>query len=737
MVINKIPGRIMLRQRAQFGGTVFLIFLAVLTYTMFVVLVDNVDKNYENFKEKYAQETLHFLTARPVDYELLGRKYGFAIEERLIFDVAEEKITYRIIGYTGREKINKPYLSGKKPASGEVYLDPQFASVHGLKKGDEITIGGKKFRVAGTFALPDYIYIIKNDGDFLPQPERFGLVLMPVESANRIGVPQFRYYCARGDGDFEGLKRELTRTGFLLGVQTAPENPRISYAEIKIKNIRDVTVKLPVIIFVVASLLLFIVLRRLIKTMQREVGTLYALGYTRAEVIRAFLRFPFYLWGLGAVTGVMAGYLLAIPVTRYYLTYFNIPSLIIAFPYQVMAKALFFPLLFLIPATLLATWQRGGGSVLALIKGQVGDTGRRVRLRLPDGLSFPLRVAVRYGLGNLLRGSVLVVGIAVAASLLAYGLVAKDAVATMVDKTFKETFVFRYQYLLSEFVTKPAPAEVEPFLLLPMETNKGKTVVQLMGVNPSSRMINIKREDGEKIEVRGLVVSRALAEKLGIEKGERVTLTGKLDGRKLTATVQDVADIRVGSYAFLPREEFTRLFKLPAGSYNGFWAERKPDTVPGKVLAVFDKVEMMDSFAASIQPLYASIVILGTIAVLFSLAIIYVLSNLILQENRFAIGILKILGWRDRDVNYMVLGSNDALFLVGFLVGIPSFNALVDYLMKEAMKDVDFSISLSASPTTWVITFFVLLATWLLGRYLNHRKIAGVYPTEILKEQID
>lgn len=737
MVISRIPGRIMLRQRAQFVGTIFLVFLAVLTYTLFVVTLDNVDSNYLKFKKDYNQETAHFITAAPVNYEQLGKKYGFQIEERLMLDVEEKNYTLRIVGYTGKEKINKPYLSGEKPGADEIYLDPFFASQHGLKAGDSFTIAGKKYRVAGTFALPDYIYVTKTEADFLPQPDRFGMVLMPVDSARKLGTLQYNYYCVKGDGDLEGLKHELAAAKVLIGIQKAEENPRIAYAEVKIRNGRQFMVKLPVIIFVVASGLLFIVLRRQIKAMHREIGTLYALGYTRGEVIRAFLRFPFYLWLGGAVPGAAIGYFLAIPMTHYYLSYYNVPVLKIAFPYGVLGKALIFPLLFLLPATLLAVWQRPGQSVLALIRGQQETKKIKGRFHLPDALSFPLRMVLKYGLLNLLRGSVLVLGLAVATFLLAYGLVAKDAVQLMVDKTFKEIFLFRYQYLLSEIVTRPAPAGAEPFLVVPMETEKGKGTVQLLGVDTSSQMIKFSREDGEKIEVKGLVFSRALADKLGIEKGDRVTFTGKLDGKKLTAKVSEIADISVGSYAFLPRKEVARFLGVPEGSYNGFWSKEKPREVPGKVFIIFDKEEMMKSFAASIQPLYVAVVILGTVAVLFSLAIIYVLSALILQENKFTIGILKILGWRDRDVNFMVLGSNDLLFIVGFLLGIPLFNAMVESLIKEATRDLEFSMVMKASPATWLITLTVLLLTWLLGRYLSHRKIAHLYPTEILKEQLD
>ncbi|MGB9553974.1 MAG: FtsX-like permease family protein, partial [bacterium] len=119
------------------------------------------------------------------------------------------------------------------------------------------------------------------------------------------------------------------------------------------------------------------------------------------------------------------------------------------------------------------------------------------------------------------------------------------------------------------------------------------------------------------------------------------------------------------------------------------------------------------------------------------LTIIYVLSSLAIAENRKPLGIFKILGYKDGELSFILLGFNNISFLLGFLLGIPLYNFLMKMVMNQVLRDMDFSLNMRADFQSILITFLVLLLAFVLSKYLGRRKIYSISPSVILKEQME
>ncbi|ABB13678.1 ABC transporter permease [Carboxydothermus hydrogenoformans] len=732
MVIGKIPGRIIRKNKAQYVGTIFLIFIAVVTYLSLQLSMENITENYRDFKEKYRQESAHFSTLKPVDVSYFEQKYNLSIEERFQKDVEWQGKTLRVLSKS--QKVNLPYLS-REEAGDVIYIDPLFLKANGLKIGDTITFGGKKYKIAGSLALPDYIYIIKNDSDLLNDPNEFGIAVLPTEEVKTLGPVPYHYYMVRGKITDEFVS-ELSANASLLSLQKITENPRVYYVDAKIKGAKIIATQFPTLLLVVASVLLFTVLRRQIGAMQQEIGALFALGYTSGEVLRALLGFPFYLWLFGSVLGCVAGIGLAIPLARFYAAYFNIPIISFKFLPQIIITGLLLPAVFIFPVTYLALRGMMKRPVLELIKGLEKGRFKKPFLKIGEGTNFLTRMALKQGAINAARGIILIVGIAFATFLLAYGLAAKDSIGKLMTQSFGEVFHFQYQYLLTSPLDQ-VPEGAESFTVVPAKISGTKINAQLYGIKPGSRMVTVRDKGGMvKLGGNGIVISKPLSEKTGLVPGQLMELetVGK---KKLSLDIVAVADITLGNTIFIYQEDLNKLLNLPDNYYNGLWSNPKLTIPEDKLVAFFDKQYLNKALENTAKPLEISVSIMGMVAILFALAVIFVLTSLIIQENRRTISLLKILGWSNNEVNFMILGSNDLLFLAGFVLGIPLFYRLFNYLMAQATKVIDFSFNMIVSAKTWGLVFGVLLLTWLFAKFLNRRKIAAIPPGEILKEQVD
>ncbi|WAM33616.1 ABC transporter permease [Caldicellulosiruptor morganii] len=743
MVIKKIPLRMIKREFLQFLSIMLLVAIATMTYTLFAVSMQDIDYNYEVFKDKYNQEDGNFITAKEVDLKLLKDRFGIRAEERLFVDAQEDNFVLRVFSIP--EEINKPYIEkGRMPSKGEILVDPAFYRAHNLTIGSVLNIGGQNFRVSGIAYLPDYIYIIKNDQDFLPDPEHFGFALMNGNEMKKLfNTFPVHYYCFKGRiKDIDRFKEFLNSNWELLKFMQRDQNPRIMYTEIKVKNAKNLTLPLSLFIIFVSSFILFIVMRRVINTMHAEIGTIYSMGYAQKDVLKVFMKFPLYIWLFGSVSGVLLGIIEAAPFARFYRSYFTLPEIKSILPWQHVFVAMLMPAIFIFLSGYLAIKNFFKLTIVQMLHGiDEIKFGKLPSIKFFDRFEFKTRIMLKYGWRHMGRELILAVGIIFSTILMMYGLTAKDAIVTAIEKTYEKNFKYSYLYLLNS-ISKHSEinmiSEAEPFNLLYFDVKGTRLGIAIYGIKSSSEMIELYDEKGKEIPVSGeLIITRPLANKLGVGEGDRIKLKNKFTGKEYTLKIGKVADLPVGNNGYMELESFNRIFGYRSEEYAGIFSKEKLEIPPGMIFESYAKAELVNTIKSSAGDLSKSIGVMALIAAILALLIVYVLSTLTLNENKKNIGILKMLGYREGSIFKMILGFNYISFFVGFAAGIPLSRFTMDWLMSTATRDIDFAMSLDLSVNSILSTFAILLLVFLISRFLARQKIAKVMPVEILRQQVD
>lgn len=739
VMLKKIPLRIMWRDKSHFLGIILLVLLASFGYAIFSILITNIDTNYKNFVERYNQENFHFTTFFPIDIEALEKKYNVLIEEKFTWDYEYGDKLIRFFNIT--EKVNKPLiLEGKIPKLGEIAVDPNFAQANKLRIGDEIDINGKKFRISGFVALPDYIYITKNETDMLPDPIHFGIGIMSFEDMkNFISSVAFRYYMVKGNiSDLASFKAEVNSKYTMLSFQEKNENFRIIVTEKKMESAKPMAFVISGTILIISSVLLFIVLRRLINSMHAEIGTLYALGYNRKEITSTYILFPIYIWAMGAIPGSILGYVLSDPFTKFYVSFISVPVVEKILPIKELFIALFIPAIFMIPSGYMAIRDLLRKSVVEIIKGE-SEKGfkSKVRLRFLDRFSFKRRIMLKHALLHPSRELVLVLGVAFATLIILYGVVAKTALSYLVEDTFQNVYKYDYMYLLNYYEKENKYHNTEPFNMLSFYLKGTKAKIVLYGVPKNSRMVILRDNRGNNIELEGLVISQSLADKFDLKIGDELKIVNNIDGKEYALKISKIADLYVGNSGYMNLEEFNKTFGLEEGSFIGLYSREKLDIPKENIVTYMSKEDVIKTFRDSAQSIDQMLQVMYMLSFFLAFIIIYVLSSLVITENRKPLAIFKILGYRDGELSSMFLGFNNYSFLLGFLLGIPLYNILISYIIKEALRDVDFSFKLQPTFKDVLFSFSYLFVAFLLSRYLGRRKIRSISPSVILKEQAE
>lgn len=736
-MLKKIPLRIMWRDKAHFIGIILLVLLASFGYAIFSILITNIDTNYKNFVEGYNQENFHFTTFFPIDIETLEKKYNVLIEEKFTWDYEFGDKLIRFFNIT--EKVNKPLiLQGSMPKIGEIALDPNFINANKLKIGDEIEILGKNFKISGFVALPDYIYITKNENDLLPDPLHFGIGIMNFEDMkNFLSGIAFRYYMVRGNiSDLDSFRLEVNSKYSLLSFVEKDENFRIIVTEKKMESARPMSYVISLTVLIISSILLFIVLRRLINSMHAEIGTLYALGYDKKEIVKTYIMFPIYIWILGAIPGGILGYILSDPFTKFYVSFISVPVVEKFFPIKDLFIAIFIPFLFMIPSGYMAIRDLLRRSVVEIIRGELEKGFKsKFRMKFLDRFSFKRRVMIKQGLLHPSRELVLIIGVAFATLIIMYGVVARTALSYVVEETFQNIFKYNYMYLFNYYEKEKNYPNAESFNMLSFYIKGTKAKVVIYGIEDNSQMIILRDKNGNRIKLEGLVIAQSLADKFNLKEGDNISIINKLDGKEYNLKINKIADLYVGNSGYMLLEDFNKAFNMEEGSFIGLYSMDKLNIPKENLVSFFSKEDIIRSFRDSAQSVDQMLQVMYMLSFFLAFIIIYVLSALVITENRKPLGIFKILGYKDGELSSMFLGFNNFSFIIGFLFGLPLYNALISYIMNQALKDLDFSFKLQPTLKDILFSFIYLFFAFLLSRYLGRRRIRAVSPNVILKEQ--
>ena len=111
----------------------------------------------------------------------------------------------------------------------------------------------------------------------------------------------------------------------------------------------------------------------------------------------------------------------------------------------------------------------------------------------------------------------------------------------------------------------------------------------------------------------------------------------------------------------------------------------------------------------------------------------YLISGMIVEENTVNISMLKILGYRKREIRNLVLTGNHLLLCIGFVVGIPLALAVGGSVCASSAETTGMLISLYVKPVSYLITLLIVLASYLLSLVLAGRKVERIEMTESLK----
>ncbi len=726
---------------------------------------------------RFADFWVHVKKAPMTAVQRIGELPGVAaIESRVVFDVildlpgVIQPLTGRLISMPARgleQGINGICLVRGSGFSDnrdeEVILDEAFAQAHGLEPGDRVRLilnrKRESFVIVGTAISPEYVYLVRGQGDFVPDPEHFGVLYVKEDYAR--DVLDFKDACNQVVGqllpgyhdDVDLLLDRIDRMLDPYGVlATSPRERQASHRFLsdEIRGLGITVVIMPSIFLAVAALVLNVIMSRLAERQRTIIGTLKAIGYSDRQVQVHFLSFGLVVGLLGGLAGVALGLAMAFGMIQMYKEFFHFPTFVFRVYPDLVLIGMVISIAFAVGGTARGVWTALKLQPAEAMRPKPPERGGAVFLeRVPAvwrQFGFRTHIALRSLARNRARTLTVIVSSALATSIILMTIAMYDSMWFLVDFQFEQVAHGdvnigmrdeRSTAALLEGRGLPGVDYAEPVLGLICDLRHGRESRRqaITGLSAGHRLTTPMQQDLEPIVIpdQGLVLSRKLAEILGAKVGDRLELT-PVRGRRETVHVP-LASIVEG---FLGLECYADLGYLSrivgeAAAVNSLQLAVNPiaadvlyrdvkqlpnaqglsvraDT-KGNIESTFVRTMV---FSLGLMIVFAGVIAFGTM----------LNSSLIdISDRTRDISTFRVLGYQPGQIAGIFFRQNLVVFVVGLVLGLPLGYAMVLGAAKAYDSElfrmpviVEFPSLLATAVISLV---FLLVAQWFVYRQIR------------------
>jgi len=689
---------------------------------------------------------------------------------------AEEPATGRLVSIPERPG---PMLNGVHLRQGrwvqpgrddEVIASEAFASANHLEVGARIgaILYGrwKTLRIVGIGLSPEYIYEV-GGGTIFPDSRRFGVLWMGETAlASAFDMEDaWNDVCvalARGAVEADVIARldlELERYGGL-GAYGRADQLSDRFISDEIAQNRVSSTYLPALFLAVAAFLLHTILSRLVSLQRTQIGLLKAFGYGNAAVASHYLKLAAVTALAGGLVGTLLGAQLGRAITHLYRDFYRFPRLAFEPSVSLLALTMAISLGAALIGALGALRRAASLPPAVAMRPEPPAAFRAGWLEL-SGLTGVLPSSARMiarGIARRSWRSVLsVLGIACAAGLLVVGGFFLDAIQYMMRVQFeavqREDVTVIFNRALSNRVSHevqrlPGVLRSEPFrsLAVRLRFQHRSRRVELTGLSAHEELRRLLDDRLEPVALPpgGLVLTRALAETLGVAPGETLTVE-VLEGARpvLEIPVAGLVDEPVGVGAYVD-EGALALLLGEQGSISGARLRvdaREMDdlyTTLKRTPAV-SGIAIRDAMVKSFQEILdRSLVISTLLSTLFACAIafgvVYNHARVALSERENELASLRVLGFTRREVAVLLLGEQGVLTLLAIPFGF-ALGVAVSWLLALRMSTELYRIPMVLTRPTFVFAFAVVCAASLLSGVVVARRLERLDLVAVLKRR--
>lgn len=726
----------------------YLALFLMIAFGMYIIIsvlgaAETIITGTEQAERQTMPEDGQFTTFLPLaeEQEAAIADRGVILERSFYFDIRMPDGSV-LRAYKLRQKTDLAVVdAGRLPVQeNEVFLEKRYCAEHKISVGSHVEIQGTVFTVTGIGSVPDYDLPVAKLSNPAANSFLFGIAFFPDEQYGMLeekGHSVEYCYTYRLDGrlSHDGLKEliqgfEFEPDNVLISFVRAEDNCRLRAAAGDMRMNKNVGLFAGVIVM---ALFAYVISVFVVHRIQREaavIGTFYALGVRKREIISQYIGLPVMVSLLGSLSGTLAGFGrfgLPLQMTSTY-SYFSVPEFEPVYPLYLILYAVIMPPVVSAAVNFFVINGKLSGTALSLMRNGQRSGGGGPALKKAG---FLRRFQIRQMWREKRAGITVIAGMLVSLLLFMMGLDCA-VLCRNVKNDSTETTRFAYMYTL-KVPSEDVPENAEAcYVELLSKTYYGYTMdVSVIGIGSGNPYYGIVPEQGENRVVAGASV----AQKYGLKKGSRLILTDRENDTDYVFTITEIADYAAGLAVFMEIDSMRELFGRNDGYYNMLLSDTALTIDSRQVNSVTTKEDIVRSSSVFIGLMRPMVVMLTGASVIVFLAVLFLMLNVMIERASFGISLIKIFGYRTKEIKKLYLGGITITVLIGALIAIPASKLAIDRLFPWLIANTSCGMNLEFPPYLYAVIFLGVMAGCFAVNRILTCKLERISPAEVLKNR--
>lgn len=514
----------------------------------------------------------------------------------------------------------------------------------------------------------------------------------------------------------------------------AADNPRIDAAAGDVVINRFAGILAGIILMVLFTYVISVFVIHNIEKESSVIGALYALGVTRGQLLFHYLLNPMLIAFLGGVVGCILGF------SKYgtgwqmgdSIAYYSLPPMRIVTPGYLLFYSLIMPPVTAVVVNYLVINKKLKCTALSLLRNEqtAGKAGRIQNMNLGN-MKFLLRFQIRQMLREIRSAFAVVIGMFICLLILMMSIDCAVLCINFGNACLEETkyaYMYTYKYPTEDVPEGGTPAYVENLKKEAYGYNLDVTVLGIDDGNPYFPIVTADKKNE-------IVISSAAAQKFGVKVGDKLVLSDEVNERDYAFTVKDIVSFTSGVYVFLDRDIMQELFDQEDDYYNVVFADHALDIDNGRLYATVSKENVEESSQIFTDMMGPMVVMLVAISVLIFMIVMYLMMKVMIDRSAFSISLMKVFGYRRREIRRLYLDGNFYVILLGALICVPLAKWSMDLVYPYCIANVAIGMDLKFTPQIYIMIYGGILLCYMVINFLLVGRLNKLVPAEVLKNR--
>ena len=650
------------------------------------------------------------------------------------------------------------------------WVDNFYAEKNNLKVGDTIKIKYDTFsleeKILGLINVPDHIYDVKDESEFVPNRENFGFVYLSVNEIPESYIKDLvmKEMKITDEKIFDkyvtnfNYKEYIPYNYIMVDVNKKKNVTSVKEdIEDKVSNAKAIVKIEDTLSYqryqgeidegasyvgIFSGLFLFIAMLSVITTMTRvvkkqklQIGTMKALGIKNSKIVMHYVGYGFFVSLTAAIFGIILGkYFIGTFFLNMEMDYFEVPNGVpVVKPLSYLVALLVVIVVSFI--TYLTCRKELAKKPAEALRNEVPNVKVSSLNLSTKGIFKKLNFSSKWNYRDILRNKfrtvTAVVGIVGCCMLIVCAFGMLNSMNHFIKLQFEDLYNFNYKLSLKENI-KDDELKVltdkygnNTSETLTIETKIGKErEANTIFVTNAGNLVRFQNENGKFIKVNknnGVYVTRKLADQKNLKVGDTIKWhiygVNKYYESKIVGLTKD------------PQVQNLTMTKEYLESLD---IDYKPDSLYTNtdlkgikdiknVSLVQDINELKNSLESMLSMMKSMIMLIIVFAIGLGAIIIYNMGILSYSEKQYQFATLKVLGFSDKKIRKIFVQQNNWITVLSIIIGLPTGYYMTSWIFKSVIADnYDFSAYINLSTYLIAIIGTILVST-IVSRMLSKK----------------